>query len=120
MKEKILNKLSDIGDKSISLSTNTNTVIFNYPNCYLGSNIPGKIIKESFGLVNQITSDTDGKINTRIDDLMKDFLTKVQDIGGNAVINLRYQTGSYEANGSKWHRSYMLIYGEAVLIENII
>ncbi len=38
MKEKILNKLSDIGDKLISLSTNTNTVIFNYSNCYLGSN----------------------------------------------------------------------------------
>jgi hypothetical protein len=38
MKGKILNKLSDIEDKLISLSTNTNTVIFNYPNCYLGSN----------------------------------------------------------------------------------
>ena len=55
-----------------------------------------------------------------MDDLMKDFLTKVQNIGDNAVINLRYQAGSYEENGSKWYKSYMLIYGEAVLIENII
>ena len=60
------------------------------------------------------------EINTSIDDLMKDFLTKVQNIGDNAVINLRYQAGSYEENGSKWYKSYMLIYGEAVLIENII
>jgi uncharacterized protein YbjQ (UPF0145 family) len=48
---------------------------------------------------------------------MKNFIQKLEEIGGNAVVNLRFETGSYQQQGSGWVTTYILIYGEAIIVD---
>lgn len=83
--------------------------------CYLGHIVPGKNIEKSLGLISLVTKGVNGNINKIYNDLLKQFVQKLESIGGNAVINLRFETGSYQQQGSGWVTSYILIYGEAVI-----
>ena len=84
---------------------------------YLGSSIPGKDIIESFGLVSMVTKGVRGNINDELELLMQKFLDKSNQIGGNAVINFRFETGTYQQNGSGWNVTYLFLYGEAVHVK---
>lgn len=81
---------------------------------YLGSSIPNKEIIESFGLVSMVTKGINGNINKEIELLMQKFLNKVDQIGGNAVVNFNFEAGTYQQSGSGWNVSYLFLYGEAV------
>jgi uncharacterized protein YbjQ (UPF0145 family) len=91
------------------------TSIITNPNCYLGSNIPGKNIEKSFGLITQVAKGINGNINDKMEEMMDSFFNKAVEIGADAVINLKFENGSYQQNGSGWVVSYLMIYGEAVL-----
>ena len=88
--------------------------------CYLGSTIPGKTIKKSLGLMSMIAHGVDWNINKELELLIAKLLDDVEKLGGNAIINLRFETGSYEENGSRWMRTYLLIYGEGVVTDKVI
>ena len=90
------------------------TSFINESNCYIGSQIPGKIIEKSFGLVSQITKGVDGNINDKIEEMMGSFIDQSNNLGGNAIINFRVESGSYQQNGSGWVVSYIILYGESV------
>ena len=83
--------------------------------CYLGSIIPGKTIAKSLGLMSMVTKGINGNINKELEILTQKFVNSVEKAGGNAIINFRFETGSYQQIGSAWITSYLLIYGEGVL-----
>ena len=41
----------------------------------------------------------------------------LEEVGGNAITNLRFEAGSYQQQGSGWAAAYIVIYGEAVLVD---
>jgi uncharacterized protein YbjQ (UPF0145 family) len=82
--------------------------------CFLGQNIPGKSIKKSLGLISMVTKGINGNITKVYEDLMCNFIQKLEELGGNAITNFRFETGSYQQQGSAWVVTYLLIYGEAV------
>lgn len=85
--------------------------------CFTGSQIPGKNIIRSLGLVSMVTKKVGGNIDKKFKTIVSDFVEKVEGMGGNAVINLRFEVGSYEQNGSQWMVTYVLTYGEAVVVK---
>ena len=87
-------------------------------NCYLGNNIPGKTIEKSFGLITQVTKGINGNVNDKVAEIMDSFFDKATELGANAVINLKFESGSYQRNGSGWVVSYLMIYGEAVVTKS--
>lgn len=98
-------------DKTFKTSVITNK------NCYLGSTVPGKNIEKSYGLVIQTTKGLNGNVNDEMEKMVDSFFDKATELGANAVVNLKFENGSYQQNGSGWIVSYILIYGEAVLVK---
>lgn len=85
--------------------------------CFLGHTIPGKHIRKSLGLISMVTKGINGNINKLYDGLMQKFLQKLDELGGNAIVNIRFETGSYQQQGSGWINTFILIYGEAVIAD---
>ena len=85
--------------------------------CYLGQNIPGKNITKSLGLISMVTKGINGNVNKIYEELIQDFVKKLQESGASAVINFRFEIGSYQQQGSGWITTYIIIYGEAVIID---
>jgi len=54
-------------------------------------------------------------VNEKMEEMMDSFFNKAVELGADAVINLKFENGSYQQNGSGWVVSYLMIYGEAVL-----
>jgi uncharacterized protein YbjQ (UPF0145 family) len=86
-------------------------------NCFLGSNIPGKTITRSLGLTSMVTTGVGENIGKELEKLINDFVKKAEEMGGNAIINFRFETGSYQPLNSGWGTSYFIIYGEVVVVE---
>lgn len=85
-------------------------------NCYSLTEIPGKKISKSFGLVYFTQKD----LNENILDLTPSLFLGLQEaakkIGANAVINVKLNSGSY-GDGNKFGMrvdSYVIAIGEAV------
>lgn len=85
--------------------------------CFLGQTIPGKQIRKSLGLISMVTKGINGNINKSYESLIETLIQKLDEIGGNAIINLRFESGSYQQQGSGWISTYILIYGEAVITD---
>lgn len=87
------------------------------PQFYIGNSIPQKSIKKSFGVFTQVTKGVGGDINDKLPSMKKTFLGKAKNMGANAVINFKIETGSYQQYGSQWHFSFVILYGEPVIVE---
>ena len=57
-----------------------------------------------------------GDILNEIDGIFKSLLQVARDKGANAVLNVRIITGSYQQQGSAWEVTYIVAYGEAVIL----
>lgn len=98
-------------------STFTSTILFNNK-CFIGSNIPGRNIQKSLGLISMVTKGINGNVNKEITGLLNDFVSAAEKKGGDGIINVRFESGSYKQQGSGWVVSYILMYGEVVICDN--
>ena len=101
-----------------SSDKNFKTSIITHPNCYLGSSIPGKTIEKSFGLITQITKGVGGNVNNKMEEIMDSFFNKAVELRADSVVNLRFESGTYQQNLPYWPTSYLIIYGEAVITKS--
>ncbi len=85
--------------------------------CYTLSAVPGKNIVKSFGLIEHTMKNIDGNAPKKIEAVFNNLLAAAKKKGANAVVNLQLVTGSYERQGSKWIATYIIAYGDAVVVE---
>src|SRR3989338_2318428 len=85
-----------------------------FPGCYTRGEIPGQRIVESLGLVEFTQKGIAGDMPEAITDIFFGLLAEVQEKGGNAAINVRLMSGTYQRQGSGWNETYVVAYGDAV------
>lgn len=88
-------------------------------NIYSSSYIPSSNITKNLGMVKVVISEIWGKFKDEDEDEVAKVelinLTKAK--GGNAIINFKYETGTFQRTGSGSVLSYIVAYGDAVFIE---
>jgi len=89
---------------------------FTHDRCYLGSVVHGKNIVKSLGLMSMVKKGIAGNINEEIESLLQKFVNSAEAKGSNAIINFRFDTGTYQQVGSSWIYTYLIIYGEGVVV----
>ena len=85
--------------------------------CYTRSDVPGRTIEKSIGLVQYTKKGIAGDIPSEIDGLFQSLSQMAREKGANAVVNVRMTTGSYHQQGSQWEVTYIVVYGEAVILK---
>ena len=86
-------------------------------NCYTRSDVPGKTIEKSLGLIQFTKKGIKGNITKEIDGIFESLIRVAREQGANAVINVQLTTGSYEEAVNQWEASYLIVYGEAVILK---
>ncbi|MBO1518810.1 heavy metal-binding domain-containing protein [Oceanisphaera pacifica] len=84
--------------------------------CYTSESVPGRTISKSFGLVEVTQKGVAGDIPERSETIFNSLLSVAEALGANAVVNVRVVTGSYQQQGSGWQYSYVIAYGDAVIL----
>lgn len=85
--------------------------------CYTTVQVPCKKIVKNIGLVEYNQKGITGDIPKCCESIFKSLLETAKEKGGNAVINVQLTTGSYQQQGSGWIVSYVIAYGDAVILE---
>lgn len=85
--------------------------------CYSLSEVPGRKITKVIGLVEYTINEIDGgDVNRLSEGIFKSLLSIAEKLGANAVVNVRLTTGSYQQLGSGWISTYIIAYGDAVVL----
>lgn len=98
-------------------SSSPKSAFWHHDSCYCGSTVPGKIITKSLGLMSMVIKGIAGDVTVEIKKLINQFVNHVEELGGNAIINFRIETGTYQQHGSAWQVTYILLYGEGVVLK---
>lgn len=69
---------------------------------YTRSDVPGKTISKSYGLVQYTKKGIAGDITKEINEIFQKLFSIAKEKGANAVVNVRMMTGSYQQQGSQW------------------
>ena len=85
-----------------------------YPDITTLDHLPGREIERYLGLVQYSDKGFTGNFPKKSGELFQGLLNAASDAGGDAVINMRVSTGSYQAQGSQWVCAFVIVYGEAV------
>lgn len=86
-------------------------------NIYSSSCIPNANITKNLGMVKIVISENWDKFKNEDEVAKVELITLTQEKGGNAIINFKYETGSFQRTGSGSVSSYIIAYGDAVFIE---
>lgn len=86
-------------------------------NIYTSNYIPNANITKNLGMVKIVISEIWGKYKNEDETAKIDLINLTQKKGGNAIINFKYETGSFQRTGSGSVSSYIIAYGDAVFIE---
>lgn len=86
-------------------------------NIYSSSYIPNANITKNLGMVKIVISEIWGKFKNEDEAAKVELINLTQTKGGNAIINFKYETGSFQRTGSGSVSSYIIAYGDAVFIE---
>ncbi|MGF7420261.1 hypothetical protein [Providencia rettgeri] len=86
-------------------------------NIYSSSYIPNANITKNLGMVKVVISEIWGKFKDEDEVAKVELINLTKDKGGNAIINFKYETGSFQRTGSGSVSSYIIAYGDAVFIE---
>lgn len=83
--------------------------------CTTLTQIPGKEIIKSLGLIEYTKKDIAGDAPKLSSGIFESLLVAAQERGASAVVNVKLVSGSYQAHGSKWQVTYVIAYGDAVV-----
>ncbi|QQK72174.1 YbjQ family protein [Pectobacterium versatile] len=89
----------------------------NFPMCFSSHTVPGREIKKSFGVIKAITAEISGSYESEEELVTTALCKEAKKLGANAIVNFRYETGSYQKNGTSWVNSYLIAYGDAVILD---
>lgn len=84
--------------------------------CYCMAEVPGRTVVQALGLVEFTQKAIGGDAPKVTPSIFRSLLQAAQELGGNAVINVRLTTGAYEQQGSQWQVTYIIAYGDAVVL----
>lgn len=84
--------------------------------CYTMGDVPGREIEKSMVLVQFTKKGVAGDVPNEIDGVFQSLVQTAREKGANAVVNVRVTTGSYQQQGSQWEVTYIVAYGEAVVL----
>ena len=87
--------------------------------CNTLPSLPGYDVVESLGIVEYVIKNVAGDITKRETSVFQKLLETAKKSGANAVVNARIMTGSYEAQGPKWQVTYVIAYGDAVVVKKL-
>ncbi|MCY1400268.1 hypothetical protein D3C76_813920 [compost metagenome] len=68
-------------------------------------------------MVKAVTESILGEYRAEDDLVTTELCRQAAELGANAIINFRYETGSYQKNGTGFVTSYLIAYGDAVRLE---
>jgi len=88
-----------------------------FPMCFVSGSVPGRKIKRSFGVIKATTAEILGSYKSEEDLVTTALWEEAEKLGADAIVNFRYETGSYQKNGTGWVASYIIVYGDAVILE---
>jgi hypothetical protein len=86
-------------------------------NCHCLAHVPGKSVVRALGLVEYTQKAIAGDAPKISESVFRALLQAAMQKGANAVINVRLATGSYQQQGSQWQVTYVIAYGDAVVLE---
>jgi len=86
--------------------------------CYTLSEVPGKKTVRALGLIHYTQKGLAGDIPKESNSLFSELKRQALELGANAVINVKLATGSYEQQGFKQITTYVIAYGDAVVLED--
>jgi len=89
-----------------------------FEECHSISEVPGKIVLKSIGLVQYTLKGVAGDAPKEMEGVFEGLLDAARKAGGNSVIKVQLVAGSYQQQGSGWHMSYVVAYGEAVVLQD--
>ena len=84
--------------------------------CYAMSEVPGRSVVRALGLVEFTQKAIAGDAPKVSASLFRSLFDAAKEAGANAVINVRVATGSYQQQGSQWQVTYVIAYGDAVVL----
>ncbi len=87
--------------------------------CFTSSSIPSRKIISNLGMVRATSRPFCGEYNEEDVFVQSELIKKAESIGANAIINFRYEIGSFQAAlGTAWNNAFIIAYGDAVVISN--
>lgn len=87
--------------------------------CTTLPSLPGYDAVESLGIVEYVIKNVAGDITKRETSVFQKLLETANKSGANAVVNARIMTDSYEAQRPKWQVTYVISYGDAVVVKKL-
>lgn len=84
--------------------------------CTTLAQIPGKEIVRSLGVIEYTKKGIAGNAPKLSSGIFQSLLVAAQEKGANAVVNVKLMSGSYQAQGSQWQVTYVIAYGDAVIV----
>ncbi len=84
--------------------------------CYAIGEVPGRRVTEALGLVQFTKKGIAGEVPNVSADIFASLRDVAEECGANAVINVRVIAGSYQQYGSGWFVTYLIAYGDAVVL----
>lgn len=85
-------------------------------NVYTLAEVPGKKAVKAFGLVQYVEKGLAGDMPKKAHAIPEQLWLAAKELGANAVLNMRLVTGSYQQQGSQWMVTYVIAYGDAVIL----
>lgn len=85
--------------------------------CYTLAEVPGRRITKSLGLVEYTYGYPLGEMPNGSAGIFEKLLDTARESGANAVVNVRLTTGSYQRQGSQMQVTYVVAFGDAVILE---
>jgi uncharacterized protein YbjQ (UPF0145 family) len=84
--------------------------------CTTLAQVPGKEIIKSLGLIEYTKKGIAGDAPKLSSGIFESLLSAAKEKGANAVVNVKLMAGSYQAQGSQWQVTYVIAYGDAVVV----
>lgn len=84
--------------------------------CYAFAEVPGRSITRALGLVEFTQKGIAGDVPELSESIFQSLISAAKERGANAVVNVRLATGSYQKQGSEWQVTYVIAYGDAVVL----
>jgi len=88
--------------------------------CHTASNVPGFSVERSLGIVHVTTKGVGGDSLEQVPNAFTALVAAAKHRGANAVINARLTASSYDQMGSGAHVSFLVAYGDAVVLRPLV